>query len=201
MVNVPDFEALYQADADPWQVRSSFYEARKLDLVLACLSRPTYAAAWDPSCGVGELAARLASRADRVLASDASAQAVQLTRRRCRSAANVTALHLALPDPPPADVGPFDLIVLSEFVYYLTDAQRAMALSAVRDMAAERAEVVAVHWRHHPSDAYLSGELVQDEIVTRFKEWGGQHVIQHDDREFIIDVIDWGDPPSLTGPR
>jgi len=201
VVNVPDFEALYQADADPWQVQSSFYEARKLDLVLACLSRPTYAAAWDPSCGVGELAARLASRADRVLASDASAQAVQLTRRRCRSAANVTALHLALPDPPPADVGPFDLIVLSEFVYYLTDAQRAMALSAVREMMAERAEVVAVHWRHHPSDAYLSGELVQDEIVTQFKEWGGQHVIQHDDREFIIDVIDWGDPPSLTGPR
>ena len=201
MVNVPDFEALYQADADPWQVRSSFYEARKLDLVLACLSRPTYAAAWDPSCGVGELAARLASRADSVLASDASAQAVQLTRRRCRSAANVTALHLALPDPPPADAGPFDLIVLSEFVYYLTDAQRAMALSAVREMAAERAEVVAVHWRHHPSDAYLSGEQVQDEIVTQFKQWGGQHVIQHDDREFIIDVIDWGEPPSLTGPR
>ena len=135
-----------------------------------------------------------------MLASDASAQAVQLTRRRCRSARNVTALHLALPDPPPADTGPFDLIVLSEFVYYLTDAQRAMALSAVRDMAAERAEVVAVHWRHHPSDAYLSGEQVQDEIVTQFKHWGGQHVIQHDDREFIIDVIDWGDPPSLTGP-
>jgi hypothetical protein len=201
VVNVPDFEALYQTDADPWQVQSSFYEARKLDLVLACLSRPTYAAAWDPSCGVGELAARLASRAESVLASDASAQAVQLTRRRCRSAANVTALHLALPDPPPADAGPFDLIVLSEFVYYLTDAQRAMALSAVRDMAAERAEVVAVHWRHHPSDAYLSGEQVQDEIVTQFKQWGGQHVIQHDDREFIIDVLDWGDPPSLTGPR
>ena len=57
MVNVPDFEALYQADADPWQVRSSFYEARKLDLLLACLSRPMYDAAWDPSCGVGELAA------------------------------------------------------------------------------------------------------------------------------------------------
>jgi len=201
VVNVPDFEALYQTDADPWQVQSSFYEARKLDLVLACLSRPTYAAAWDPSCGVGELAARLASRAESVLASDASAQAVQLTRRRCRSAANVTALHLALPDPPPVDAGPFDLIVLSEFVYYLTDAQRAMALSAVRDMAAERAEVVAVHWRHHPSDAYLSGEQVQDEIVTQFKQWGGQHVIQHDDREFIIDVLDWGDPPSLTGPR
>ena len=134
-----------------------------------------------------------------MLASDASAQAVQLTRHRCRSARNVTALQLRLPEPPPVDAGPFDLIVLSEFVYYLTDAQRAMALGAVRDMAAERAELIAVHWRHHPSDAYLAGEQVQDEIVTQFKQWGGQHVIQHDDREFIIDVIDWGDPPSHTG--
>ena len=87
--------------------------------------------------------------------------------------------------------------MLSEFVYYLGDEQRAMALSAVREMAADRAELVAVHWRHHPNDAFLPGEQVQDEIVTQFKQSGGQHVIQHDDRDFIIDVMDWGDPPSL----
>ncbi len=194
MVNVPDFDALYRVDPDPWQVRSSFYEARKLDLVLACLSRPTYASAWDPACGVGELAARLAPRAERVLASDASAQAVHLTCRRCRSVNNVTVLQLALPQPPPAEAGPFDLIVLSEFFYYLGDEQRARALAAVRQVAAERAELVAVHWRHHPNDAFLPGEQVQDEIVEQLKQTGWQHIIQHDDREFIIDVLDRGDP-------
>ena len=39
MIKVPDFEALYRRDADPWQVASSFYEQRKLELVLAALSR------------------------------------------------------------------------------------------------------------------------------------------------------------------
>ena len=61
MVKVPDFDALYEADPDPFQVRSSFYEQRKIGLVLDCLTKPTYAAAWDPACGVGELAARLAA--------------------------------------------------------------------------------------------------------------------------------------------
>jgi hypothetical protein len=194
LVNVPDFDALYRVDPDPWRVQSSFYESRKLDLVLACLSRPTYAAAWDPASGVGELAARLAPRAGRVLASDASAQAVHLTRHRCRSVSNVTVLQLALPEPPPIEVGPFDLIVLSEFFYYLGDEQRAQALTAVQEVAADRAELVAVHWRHHPNDAFLPGEQVQDEIVGQLKQAGWQHVIQHDDRDFIIDVLDRGDP-------
>lgn len=194
MVNVPDFEALYRVDPDPWRVQSSFYESRKLDLVLACLSRPTYAAAWDPASGVGELAARLAPRAGRVLASDASAQAVHLTRHRCRSVSNVTVLQLALPESPPIEVGPFDLIVLSEFFYYLGDEQRARALTAVQEVAADRAELVAVHWRHHPNDGFLPGEQVQDEIVGQLKQTGWQHLIQHDDRDFIIDVLDRGDP-------
>ena len=155
MVNVPDFDALYRVDSDPWRVQSSFYESRKLDLVLACLSRPTYTAAWDPASGVGELAARLAPRAGRVLASDASAQAVHLTRHRCRSLSNVTVLQLALPQPPPTEAGAFDLIVLSEFFYYLGDEQRARALAAVQEVAADRAELVAVHWRHHPNDGFL----------------------------------------------
>jgi len=194
LVNVPDFDALYRVDSDPWRVQSSFYESRKLDLVLACLSRPTYDAAWDPASGVGELAARLAPRAGRVLASDASAQAVHLTRHRCRSVSNVTVLQLVLPQSPPTEAGPFDLIVLSEFFYYLGDEQRARALAAVQEVAADRAELVAVHWRHHPNDAFLPGEQVQDEIVGQLKQVGWQHIIQHDDRDFIIDVLDRGDP-------
>ena len=62
MVKIPDFDALYEADPDPFHVRSSFYEQRKLGLVLDCLTKPTYAAAWDPACGIGEMAARLAPR-------------------------------------------------------------------------------------------------------------------------------------------
>ena len=53
MIKVPDFDPLYRANSDPWAVSSSFYEQRKLDLVLGVLALPRYARAWDPACGYG----------------------------------------------------------------------------------------------------------------------------------------------------
>ena len=190
MVKVPDFDALYEADPDPFRVRSSFYEQRKLGLVLDCLTKPSYTAAWDPACGVGEMAARLAPRAERVLASDASPQAVHLTRRRCSSCGNVEVQQLTQPSPPPSEVDGFDLIVMSEFAHYLPEQVRMATLDVMHTVAAEKAELVAVHWRHHPHDGYASGEQVQEEVVASLEPRGWHHVVQHDDRDFIIDVLE-----------
>ncbi len=201
MVKVPDFDALYAADPDPFQVRSSFYEQRKIGLILNCLTKPKYAAAWDPACGVGELAARIADRAERVLASDASAQAVHLSRRRCSSIANITVRQLPLPQRPPRDDDPFDLIVVSEFVYYLPEKVRQDTLDLLHWASAEGGELVAVHWRHHPKDAYISGEKVQEEIITGLEPRGWRHVVQHDDEDFIIDVLERPGHPELAGRR
>ena len=201
MVKVPDFDALYAADPDPFHVRSSFYEQRKIGLILNCLTKPTYEAAWDPACGVGELAARVADRAERVLASDASAQAVHLTRRRCSSTRNVEVMQLPLPQRPPDDNDPFDLIVVSEFVYYLPEPTRRSTLEVLHAASAEGGELVAVHWRHHPQDAYVSGEQVQEEVVSGLEPLGWRHVVQHDDRDFIIDVLERPGHPAIAGRR
>ena len=192
MVKVPDFDALYEADPDPFHVRSSFYEQRKLGLVLDCLTKPFYAAAWDPACGIGEMAARLAPRAERVLASDASPQAVHLTRRRCSASNNVEVKQLVQPQRP-CETDTFDLIMVSEFAFYLTDEVRLATLEVLHTVAAERAELVAVHWRHHPQEAYVSGEQVQEEVVAGLEPRGWRHVVQHDDRDFIIDVLELAD--------
>ena len=190
MVKIPDFDALYEADPDPFRVRSSFYEQRKLGLVLDCLTKPAYAAAWDPACGIGEMAARLAPRAERVLASDASPQAVHLTRRRCSSCNNVQVRQLKQPQPPPDATDAFDLIVVSEFAFYLTEQSRQDTFEVLHAAAAERAELLAVHWRHHPQEGYISGEQVQEEVVDHLEPRGWRHVVQHDDRDFIIDVLE-----------
>lgn len=201
MVKVPDFDALYAADPDPFQVRSSFYEQRKIGLILNCLTKPTYAAAWDPACGVGELAARIADRSARVLASDASAQAVHLSQRRCSSIANISVRQLPLPQRPPRENDPFDLIVVSEFVYYLPEKARQDTLEVLHGASTEGGELVAVHWRHHPTDAYISGEEVQAEIISGLEPRGWRHVVQHDDEDFIIDVLERPGHPELSGRR
>lgn len=184
MIGVPDFDAVYRADTDPWRVRTSHYERRKLEIVLACLTEPAYAYAWDPACGVGELAARLAGRADQVLATDGSTEAVRLTRERCAGLDNVVVRASALPQRP--DEHNFDLVVLSEFLYYLNDADRAASLALVDAVSAAGAEVVALHWRHEPHDAYLSGDDVQAEIGAELGRRGWHSVVQHGDVDFSL---------------
>lgn len=185
-MDVPDFDSVYRADPDPWRVRSSFYEQRKLEVVLACLSSPTYAAAWDPACGVGELAARLSSRVDRVLATDASPEAVRLSQQRCAHLANVEVRTQGLPSRPPAGWGPFDLVTLSEFVYYLSPDERAASLAMVDTVVADRAELVSLHWRHKPHDAWLSGARVQAEIGDHLQQHAWTRAVQHEDRDFVL---------------
>jgi SAM-dependent methyltransferase len=185
----PDFETLYRANHDPWRVGSSRYERRKLEIVLACLSRPRYRLAWDPACGTGHLAVRLAERCDQVLASDESETAVALTASECRGLDNVTCRVLRLPTIP-ADVGAPDLIVLSEFFYYLADAARAKTIALLDRVAATHCELLAVHWRHVPSDAWLGGAGAQQEIVTRLASLGWTQRVHHDDEEFILDIVD-----------
>ena len=41
-----------------------------------------------------------------------------------------------------------------------------------------------------PHDGYISGEQVQEEVVDHLEPRGWRHVVQHDDRDFIIDVLE-----------
>jgi SAM-dependent methyltransferase len=186
----PDFEALYRNDPDPWRVATNWYEQRKIDIVLACLSRPRYDFAWDPACGTGHLAVRLAARADQVWAGDASATATSLTRKRCANLSNVVVREHTLPDPPTSDlrVRP-DLIVLSEVFYYLDDTRRRQTLQMIDQQAAPHGELISVHWRHAPHDAWLSGAGAQAEIVGQLAQLGWSHLVRHRDAEFSLDLL------------
>ena len=165
-----------EADPDPFRVRSSFYEQRKLGLVLDCLTKPHYAAAWDPACGsrgvggtagaAGEAGAGLRRVAAGGAAGPPPVQHVQERRG-----------ETAQPSPrvrPRRTLS--DLILVSEFAFYLTDQIRGATLDVLHGVAAEQAELLAVHWRHHPDNGYISGEHVQEEVVAGLEPRGWRHV-------------------------
>jgi SAM-dependent methyltransferase len=184
MVRPPDFEALYAADPDPWKVRDSWYERRKEAVLLALLSRERYEHSWDAACGTGALARALAGRSGRVTATDASSRAVRLTEHLLSGLPATTALVSRLPGVPPLADAP-DLVVLSEVLYYLPDEERAQSLDAVATAADEVAEIVVVHWRHHPDDAFLPGAAATEEADTRLRRGGWTRHTWHDDPDFV----------------
>ncbi len=185
MPEAPDFEAMYRRDRDPFRVRDSWYERRKLAVVLASLSRATYALGWDPACGTGDLALALDARCERFLASDLSAEAVQITKALVAGRPEVEVTLNSLPRPVPGHRP--DVIVLSEVLYYLPESARAETYTMVDQAAAESAaEILTVHWRHHPDDAYLSGTAVTDELGSALHARGWTDAVRHTDLDFVL---------------
>lgn len=186
-MTVSHFEDMYSADPDPFGLGERWYERRKMAVVMASLASERYSSVWDTACGTGHLAELLVPRSERLLATDASPAACRLTADRLADSPDVrVGVHL-LPDPPPGDRR-FDLVLLSEVLYYLDDQGRAAAartVGAVTDPSAD-AEVLAVCWREQPSDAAVSGEESLRELHSALQATGWSSVAQHQDEEFVL---------------
>ena len=198
-MSTPDFDRMYADDPDPWQVATSWYERRKIAIVLASLRRPHYGYAWDAGCGTGELAAGLAGRADAVLATDASGEAVALATTRLAEFDHVRLARSPLPARQEAlDRAP-DLVVVSEVLYYLDADDRAATYALVDDVAAPDADLVLVNWGPHPDDAHVSGLEAFNEASEALAARGWGRVVTHSDAEFLLGVFSRDVPGDVGG--
>ncbi len=184
-VQVPDFDELYSRDPDPWSLQTSWYERRKLAVLLACLPRERYARAWEPGCGIGVTTRALAERTDHLVASDSSAVAARIAQRRCEDLTHVEVRHGSLTEG--AD-GPVDLVVAAEFLYYLPDLK--VALDSLWRTLASEAHLAVVHWRRHPHDAYLSGAALHELVAADAAVRGARALVSHRDDEFGLDIYE-----------
>jgi SAM-dependent methyltransferase len=184
--DVADFEAKYRADDDPWDYRTAWYERRKRAVTLALLPRERYRLAWEPACGIAVLTAELARRADRVVAADGSPRAIGLAALPADVADRVELGVARLPEPPAIPRGTADLVVLSEILYYLGDADRARTLEVAHDVLRPGGDLVAVHWLPRAHDAHTSGAPVHA-WLRGLPGW--EPLVRHTDEAFVTDVL------------
>jgi SAM-dependent methyltransferase len=138
------FDAIYAADADPWGYTTSAYERRKYLATLAALPRARFSRAFEPACSIGVLTRLLARRCANLLAADVSEVALDRARARCRDMRNISFRRMRIPARWPA--GTFDLIILSEVLYYLS--ARDVRDTVRKTLRALRPDgvVIVVHW-------------------------------------------------------
>src|SRR4051794_19155001 len=126
------FDGLYRDDLDPWDLASSPYEQRKLALLMASLPEARYREAFEPGCAIGVTTEALAGRCNRLLAMDGAIRAVEQARRRLVGVkGRVSVREGRIPVDWPALR--FDLIVISELLYYLDVEDRREVSSLVVD--------------------------------------------------------------------
>ena len=177
------FDRLFESTEDPWGFRTRWYEARKRCLTLACLPEARFQDAYEPGCANGELAAALAPRCASLRVSDGSEVAVQLSRRRLADFAHVQVVQEWLPQDWPRQT--FDLIVLSEFGFYLDES--ALVAIAVQAQASLRTAgtVLACHWRHPVDGFELQGDAVHAILAQQLSL---ARLVHHEERDFVLDV-------------
>ncbi|MFE7120568.1 SAM-dependent methyltransferase [Streptomyces sp. NPDC057654] len=190
------FEELYRDAADPWHLAERWYEHRKYDLTVASLPQHRYRRAFEPACSVGELTARLAERCDALLACDRVQSAVESASRRTRDLPHVEVRRLAVPEEWPE--GSFDLIVLSELLYYFDTETLDRVLTRTVDALEPGGTVVAVHWNHRVSEhVRTGGELASLLASVPSLAVTGEHF----EEDFVLQTLgprlpDGSAPPS-----
>lgn len=164
------FDDIFAADDDPWGLATSAYEAAKFDTTLAALSGRRFASGLEIGCATGVLTARLSLSCDRLLAIDISARAIARARERCAGDRHVAFEQMAFPDEAPS-AADFDLMVLSEVVYYWDDRGIDHAAAQAKRMIAPGGDMLLVHWLGD-TDYPQSG----DQAATKLLAALGNHV-------------------------
>ena len=156
------FDALYARDADPWRMKTSEYERDKYQDTLAALEGRRFRSGLEVGCANGELSAVLAPACDRYLGIDIAEAPLAQARERNALNRHVRFERMTLPRERPE--GPFDLIVLSEVLYYFSLADLREVADWVGSALASDGVALLVHWLGETPDYPLTG----DEAVEAF---------------------------------
>ncbi|MFU8863553.1 MAG: class I SAM-dependent methyltransferase [Rhodobacterales bacterium] len=156
-VSISHLHGLYAATDDPWNFAGSPYEQEKFRATRRALSRTRYAAAFELGCGNGHLARHLAGAVAHYTGMDAVNTALEAARKTLPAGTFVNGYY---PCDLPEDS--FDLVVLSEILYFL---DHATLRTLAADIAARwpAAEIICVTYLG-PSGNALQG----DEALSAF---------------------------------
>jgi SAM-dependent methyltransferase len=177
------FDQMFEASEDPWGFRTRWYEARKRAITLASLPDAHYRSAYEPGCANGELAAALAPRCANLRVSDGAEGAVALARDRLAGFPQVEVALEWLPNDWPNQT--FDLIVLSEMGFYLSETAVATLAARAKESLAATGTLLACHWRHPVEGFDLHGDSVHA-ILNR--QLGLHRLVHHEERDFVLAV-------------
>ncbi len=188
------FEGLYTADPDPWGFASRDYEAAKYADTLAALGGARARRGLEMGCSIGVFTRHLAPYCDALVATEVSSTALDKARERCADLANVQ-FRLASRVTDGID-GAFDLMVLSEIVYYWDDRDLAAVAAAIDRALEPGGRLLLVHWLGE-TDYPRSGDDAVAALAERLTF--GRTVERQDRRDqYRLDL--WRRSPGQAAP-
>lgn len=158
------FNELYARNIDPWDFDTSAYERLKYADTLAQLPAGRFRSGLEIGCSIGVLSSLLADLCDHFLGVDFADAALAEARRRHAGRGNLAFSRLHVPCEKPA--GHFDLIVLSEILYFMDPGDVQATARVVEDVSEPGAAVMLVHWLGNSADHPLHADQAVEAFVA-----------------------------------
>lgn len=162
VIDADGFEEKFRRDIDPWNYAHSAFEAYKRGVLLRAIGPHRTGRGLELACAIGETTRFLAPRCLRLLALDSSATALREARRRIGPLPRVRLERMVLPDMPR---GRFDLIVVSEILYYLKPNDLRTLLARLEQATAPGGRIVLLHHLRNFDDAAILPRLAQQHAL------------------------------------
>lgn len=146
-MSLAEFEARYRSESDPWGYTSSAYERDKYAATLAACGPGPFDSALELGSSIGVFSAQLAPRCRSLTTVDGAPTAVEVARGRLTASqgAHIRVVLGAIPTDIPQR--PYDLVVVSEILYYLSPSDLEATLCLIERLLVPDGRLVAVHWR------------------------------------------------------
>jgi SAM-dependent methyltransferase len=177
------FDRLYEANPDPWNFAASPYERHKYRASLRVLGQRTFAAAFEIGCSIGVFTALLAPRCQALLAVDTAAAPLRAAAQNCAAFAQIRFEKRMVPRDWPAQK--FDLIVLSEMLYFLSPADVRRCAKLARETLLPGGCVLLVNYTAHIDEPCSGDDAAALFIAASALPW----LHHRRDRRFRIDVL------------
>jgi predicted TPR repeat methyltransferase len=180
------FERLYAANSDPWDLATSDYEAAKRDATIDALGASRFDSALEVGCALGLLTERLAARCDALLAIDTARNVLAVASERLTDFPHVSLMCADIPAQWPDRT--YDLIVLSEVLYFLSAEEIAVTSRLAMRSLDEGGICLLVNWTGE-NDLPVSGPQAVD-LFLKAGKWKTESQRSHDC--YRIDVFSAG---------
>ena len=181
------FDNLYSDNIDPWNFETSEYEANKYAATIAALPKAVYRNALEVGCSIGVLTQLLAEHCDSLLSIDVSEIALAKAQARCAKLPQVRFKLMGIPQEFPDDI--FDLVLLSEVGYYLSQTDLLVAQQKIIEHLELGGHLLLVHWTLYAKDYPVSGDEVHEAFIKR-TEADLRHLGSRREAEYRLDLFE-----------
>ncbi len=179
------FQRLYDADADPWRFRTSDYEQAKYRKTIEALGARRFRSAFEVGCSIGVLTRMLAPRCNALLAVDIVEQPLVAARAAGVRQPWVQFKRMQVPGEWP--VGMFELVVLSEVLYFLAPRDLAAVADRVLASVEPNGVVLLVNWRGESGDPCTGDEAAG--MFVAHTRGSLRHGMHHLEDRYRLDVL------------